>query len=193
MSVRKTAIIAICLGMTAVAVRCIVSSWEKDPSPQERAAAAQGGETGNPIAPASSQEKLPGKSKGRPPSPKLSKEETLALMGTILPGPTLFPEQTVSDRVDAINRRLNEAGISPDELRVEMHASTVPYAEVKFEALGVRDASIADLFKYTVVDTRLHFKVRKGVVEFFPVFYSDPTSLDPESPRPPPDIETEPF
>ena len=63
-------------------------------------------------------ESLPAKSKPRSPTPKISKARTLALLEPPIAGPVEFPEQTVLERIEAINEWIEESGIPREELRI---------------------------------------------------------------------------
>lgn len=134
--------------------------------------------TGHPTAAAGlTDEALPSKSKPRSPTPKISKARTRALLETPIAGSVEFPEQTLSQRVAAINRLLEQAGIPSDQLSVAVEARTAeaPFASHGvFESLSLQDPTPATILKYTAGSTRLCYRLRAGLVEFAHATFPDP-------------------
>jgi hypothetical protein len=124
--------------------------------------------TGHPTPAAdSTDETLPPKSKPRSPTSKISKARTLALLQTPIPGPVEFPEQTLAERVSAINQWLEQAGIARDQLRIAVEARTAPRnLNLLLERFAVEDETPSTVLKYTAGSTRLYFLVYAGTVEF---------------------------
>jgi hypothetical protein len=139
---------------------------EPVPSSSDSAAAAESFENG-----------LPSKSRHRPATPGISKARTLAILETTIPGTVEFPEQTLSQRVSAINRLLERAGIPSDQLSVAVEARTAeaPFASHGvFESLGLQDPTPATILKYTAGRTRLCYRLSAGLVEFADATFPDP-------------------
>jgi len=134
--------------------------------------------TGHPTAAAGlTDEALPSKSKPRSPTPKISKARTLALLETPIPGPVEFPEQTLSQRVAAINRLLEQAGIPRDQLSMAVEAQTAETlfaSNVVFESFTLQDPTPATILKHTAGRTRLYYRLRAGLVEFADATFADP-------------------
>ena len=143
-----------------------ISRKERDPN------------SGHPTAAAGlTDEALPSKSKTRSPTQKISKARTLAILETTIPGTVEFPEQTLSQRVAAINRLLEQAGIPSDQLSVAVEARTAeaPFASHGvFESLSLQDPTPATILKYTAGRTRLCYRLSAGLVEFADATFPDP-------------------
>lgn len=140
---------------------------QKEPVPSSsNSAAAESFENG-----------LPSKSRHRPATPGISKARTLAILETTIPGTFEFPEQTLSQRVAAINRLLERAGIPSDQLSVAVEARTAeaPFASHGvFESLSLQDPTPATILKYTAGRTRLCYRLSAGLVEFADATFPDP-------------------
>jgi hypothetical protein len=131
----------------------------------------------HPAATESFENGLPSKSRHRPAAPKISKARTRALLETPIPGTFEFPEQTLSQRVAAINRLLERAGIPSDQLSVAVEARTAeaPFASHGvFESLSLQDPTPATILKYTAGRTRLCYRLSAGLVEFADATFPDP-------------------
>lgn len=149
----------------------------------------------------------PTKTRQRPSPSRLNLEETAALIRQPLSGTADFPEQSLADRIDAINRLLREKGIDPRDLRIE--AGDGPgmlerLPNTRMEELRMNQATPAEILKYTTGVTRFHWRLKPGVIQIRDAtepdpdlpLESDPSLFDPELSQPqdpPPDGENDPF
>jgi hypothetical protein len=133
--------------------------WRKEPDPN----AGHPTDTAEPT----DDEALSSKSKPRSPTPEVSKAKTLALLKTPIPGPVEFPEQTLAERVTAINQWLERAGVPGHQLRVAVEARSAPRnLNLLLEPFAVEDETPSTVLKYTAGSTRLYFIVHAGLAEF---------------------------
>jgi hypothetical protein len=132
--------------------------------------------TGHPTAAAKLfGEALPSKSQPRSPTQNITKVRTLALLKTPIPGPVEFPEQTLAERVAAINQWLEQAGLPHDQLRIAVEARSAPRnLNLLLKPFTVEDETPSTALKYTTGRTRLYFVVHAGIVEFTDVSLSPP-------------------
>lgn len=112
-------------------------------------------------------EAFPSKSKSRSPTPKVSKARTRALLETPIPGPIEFPEQTIPERVEALNRILAAAGINTDEARIEVHPSFEVGRQFVCPELTLTDTTPMQMLQYITGRTRMCFHMEAGVVYFY--------------------------
>jgi hypothetical protein len=129
---------------------------------------------GHPTAAANPyEEAIPSKSRPRSPTQNITKARTLALLKTPIPGPVEFPEQTLAERVAAINQWLQQAGLSHDQLRVAVEARSAPRnLNLLLEPFAVEDETPSTVLRYTTGRTRLYFVVHAGIVEFTDVAFA---------------------
>lgn len=127
-------------------------------------------------------EALPSKSIAHPPTPKISKARTLALLETPIPGPVEFPEQTVLERIEAINVWLEESGIPSEELHIILEPRSSEHLLVTgmicadFRASDFPPSVILlDMFGRS----KLRHRVFAGVVEFHFLGAQEPSDLEP--------------
>ncbi len=124
--------------------------------------------SGHPTAAAGlTDEALPSKSKPRSPTPKISKARTLALLETPIPGQVKFPEQTLPERVETLNQILATAGISADEVRIEVHPSFEVGRQFVCPELISTDSTPLQMLQYITGITRMCFHTEAGVVYFY--------------------------
>ncbi len=125
---------------------------------------------------------LPGKSAGRPLKPATSLQKTLELLrDTVIPVAS-YPEQTLGERIAAINRHVEDVGIPPEKLSIGIHPGLAKESEPsnwRFESLELRHVPVAEILKYTCGSTKIRYHVRPGKVDF--ALASD---LDPYGPAP---------
>ncbi len=134
-----------------------ISRKERDPNTGHQTAAAK-----------SDEEALPSKSKPRSPRPKISKARTLALLETPIPGPVEFPEQTVLERIDAINVWLEKSGIPRDELRMFVEPASA--GRLRERELHCKDFSATNLHPRLLLGelfgrSAVRYRVVEGGVE----------------------------
>lgn len=137
-------------------------------------------------------EALPSKSGPRSPSAVASKSGTQALLETPIPGFVEFPEQTLAERVAAINRWLEKAGVPHEQLLIAVESSTAAVPEssgLLLESFTVENAPPAKVLQYTTGRTKLYFIVHAGIVEFAYVTLHSPRPSPPPpgSVKPPPE------
>lgn len=127
-------------------------------------------------------EALPSKSKSRSPTLKISKARTLALLETPIPGPVGFPEQTVLERIDAINVWLEKSGVP----REELHIVVEPRSSEHLLATGMicADFSASDFPPSVILldmfgRSKLRHRVFAGLVEFHFLGAQEPSDLEP--------------
>lgn len=109
-------------------------------------------------------EALPSKSKPRSPTPKVSKARTRALLHTPIFGSIEFPEQTLPERVEALNRILAAAGISSEEARIELHPSFEVGRQFVCPELILTDSTPIQILQYITGRTRICLHAEAGVV-----------------------------
>lgn len=120
-------------------------------------------------------EALPSKTTPRLPSPLVTKARTEALLETRIPGPVEFPEQTLAERVTAINQWLEQAGVPHDQLRVAVEARTAARPgnlKSVLESFAVEDETPATVLKYTTGPTRLYFVLHAGLAQITDVAFA---------------------
>lgn len=110
----------------------------------------------------------PSKSRPRSATPKMTKARTLALLETPIPGPVEFPEQTVLERIEAINVWLEESGVPREELCIFFEPASAQLLIVK--ELHCRDFSATHLSPRLLLGalfdvSALRYRVVNGGVE----------------------------
>jgi len=139
--------------------------------------------TGHPTAAANPyEEAIPSKSRPRSPTQNITKARTLALLKTPIPGPVEFPEQTIPERVEALNRILAAAGISAEEVRIEVHPSFELGRQFVCPELILTDSTPKQMLQYITGRTRMCFHAEAGVVYFYDCARS-PFRTSPVSPK----------
>lgn len=120
-------------------------------------------------------EALPSKTKPRLPSPLVTKARTKVILETRIPGPVEFPEQTLAERVTAINQWLEQAGVPRDLLRVAVEARTAARSgnlKCVLESFAVEDETPKTVLRYTTGPTRFYFVVHAGLAEITAVIFA---------------------
>ena len=142
---RHRARLTLAIGLLAALAGLLVF-FHKEPRPGDHTVSNDQPVTG-PAHPSAAtgipNEALPSKSKPRSPTPKVSKARTLALLETPIPGMVEFPEQTVLERIDAINVWLEKSGVPREELRISVEPASAK--RLKENELHCKDFSAQDL------------------------------------------------
>lgn len=112
------------------------------------------------------------KSDTRPDQVPASIDGTLAQLGTPLPGPVEYPEQTLRERIVAMNNTLKEAGVGQAVLRIrvnEQHESKEQLLEMKVPAYSsARGALPGDILKHCCDALIVRYQVKEGVAIITP-------------------------
>ncbi len=167
---RPGARLTLAIGLLA-ALAALLVLFPNRPRPGDRADSTDQPVTGpahTTTATGLTDEALPSKSKPRSPTPRISKARTLALLETPIPGPVEFPEQTVLERIDAINVWLEESGIPREELRISVEPASAQRLRVR--ELHCRDFSATHLSPRLLLGalfdvSTLRYRVVNGGVE----------------------------
>jgi hypothetical protein len=181
---RRRPRLTLAIGLLA-ALSGLLVFFHKEPRPGDHTVSTDQPVTG-PAHPFSAtgrtDEALPSKSQPRSPTPKISEARTRALLHTPIPGSIEFPEQTLPERVEALNRILAAAGINADEARIEVHPSFEVGMQYVCPELILSDSTPIQMLQYITGRTRMCLHTEAGVVYFYDCARS-PFRTSPVTPR----------
>lgn len=138
----------------------------------------------------------------RPRLLRIKDVEEIVRNTRLRPEDSHFPEQTLRERIEALNRAIQRAGIQPEDLKI---VAGVPEMlddfwldSMKLEELPLDEPVLLLVLKYTAGRTRLVFRYKPGLVVFADVKKLPPLpeSEIPQTPQDPdvdPDADEDPF
>jgi hypothetical protein len=104
------------------------------------------------------------RSKNRPIQRKPTIQETMAILRNTMIAVVDLPEQSIADRVEALNRLIRKAGVEPHEFRVVCGKMRKP-PDAIVPSLKVTDVPFGRLLIYSCNASTVPFIVRPGFAE----------------------------